>query len=182
VVCLYCDYQDDKNQTSVNMIGALLKQVIATLNESRLLPGDTISALRKHLNREKHLDLQEACRLLAETVKELKMFYVCIDALDECNVHHRRELVQSLGKISNECSRQTSLRIFFTARPHIDLTDIMKRNPRLGPLEHLSLKAQRDDIRKYVSHIIEMDDNSACMTNELRSKILDKIVDDSDGM
>jgi hypothetical protein len=182
VVCLYCDYRDDKNQTSVNMIGVLLKQVIATLNESGLLPRDTISALRQHLNRQKHVDLQEACRLLAETVKQLQKFYVCIDALDECNVHHRGELVQSLEKISNECSRQTSLRIFFTARLHIDLTDIMKRNPGLGPLEHLRLKAQPDDIRKYVSHIIEMDDNSDCMTNELRSEILDRIVDNSDGM
>ncbi|KAI5784171.1 hypothetical protein FPQ18DRAFT_298126 [Pyronema domesticum] len=50
VVCLYCDYRDDKNLTAVNMIGVLLKQVLARLNKSGLLPPDTISALREHLN------------------------------------------------------------------------------------------------------------------------------------
>jgi hypothetical protein len=51
------------------MIGMLLKQVIATLNELALLPGDTISALRMHLNKEKRVALGEACRLLGETIK-----------------------------------------------------------------------------------------------------------------
>ncbi|KAI5819510.1 hypothetical protein BZA77DRAFT_157423 [Pyronema omphalodes] len=182
VVCLYCDYEEEENQTSVNMIDVLLKQVIATLNESGSLPSDTISALRQHLNRQKHLDLPEACRLLAETVKQLQKLYVCIDALDECNVHNRRQLVQSLETISSECSPNTSIRIFFTTRPHIGFMDILKLNPRLGPVEDLELKAQPDDIRKYVSHIIDMDDNGDCMTDELRREIVDRIVENSDGM
>ncbi|KAI5810722.1 hypothetical protein BZA77DRAFT_162921, partial [Pyronema omphalodes] len=182
VVCLYCDYRDKTNQTSVNMVGVLLKQVIATLNESGSLPKDTISALRQHLNSQKNVDLQEACRLLVETVKELQKFYVCIDALDECNLQHRRQLVQSLERISGECSQQTSVRIFFTARPHIGLKDIMEHNPRLGPVEYFTLRAQREDIRKYVSHVIDIDDNGDCMTEELRGQILEKILDNSDGM
>jgi hypothetical protein len=96
------------------MIGVLLKQVIATLNGSGLLPSDTISTLRKHLNEQKHVDLEEACRLLGETVKQLQKFYVCIDALDECNEKHRGELIHSLAKISNKCSQQSLIRIFFT--------------------------------------------------------------------
>jgi hypothetical protein len=75
------------------MIGVLSKQVIATLDGSGLLPSDTISTLRKHLNEQKHVDLEEACRLLGETVKQLQKFYVCIDALDECNEKHRGELI-----------------------------------------------------------------------------------------
>jgi hypothetical protein len=92
VVCLYFDYRDhdDKNQTSVNMIGVLLKQVIATLNGSGLLPRDTISTLRKHLNDQKAVDLEEACRL---TVKQMWKLYACIDALDECNEKDRRDFI-----------------------------------------------------------------------------------------
>ncbi|KAI5812094.1 hypothetical protein BZA77DRAFT_221884, partial [Pyronema omphalodes] len=182
VVCLYCDYRDQKDQTPVNMVGVLLKQVIARLDKLGLLPPDTISTLREHLDEQKNIDLQEACRLLMETVKQIQKFYVCIDALDECNVHHRIQLVQSLEKISSEYSLQTSLRIFFTARPHIGLKDIMKYNPRLGPVEYLCLRAQSDDIRKYISYIIKKDDNGDCMTDELRRQILDRIVDNSDGM
>ncbi|KAI5785392.1 hypothetical protein FPQ18DRAFT_87085 [Pyronema domesticum] len=182
VVCLYCDYQDNKNQTPVNMIGVLLKQVIATLNESGLLPRDTISVLRKHLNKQKNIDLGEACRLLGETVKQLRKFYVCIDALDECNDEHRAEFIQSLAKLSNECGRQSSIRIFFTTRPHINWKELMKRNPGLGSLDHILLEAQLEDIRIYVSHKINIDENSDCMNDKLRSEILESIVDNSDGM
>ncbi|KAI5783107.1 hypothetical protein FPQ18DRAFT_266873, partial [Pyronema domesticum] len=90
VVGLYCDYQDNKNQTPVKVIGVLLKQVIATFNESELLPGDTISALRKHLNKDNFVDLGEASRLLGGTVKQFHKFHVRIDALDECDEGHRR--------------------------------------------------------------------------------------------
>ncbi|KAI5785379.1 hypothetical protein FPQ18DRAFT_86745 [Pyronema domesticum] len=182
VVCLYCDYQDNKNQTPVNMIGILLKQVIARLNKSGLLPPDAISTFREHLNEQKNADLGVVCRLLVETVKQLRKFYVCIDALDECNDEHRAEFIQSLAKLSNECGRQSSIRVFFTARLHINWEELTKRNPGLGSLDHIRLDAQPDDIRKYVSHAIEMDENSDCMNDKLRSEILERIVDNSDGM
>jgi hypothetical protein len=164
------------------MIGMLLKQVIATLNELALLPGDTISALRMHLNKEKRVALGEACRLLGETVKQFQKFYVCIDALDECDEGHRRKLIEPLAKISNERSQQTSIRIFFMARPHIDWKEIMKCHPGLGPLDYIRLKAHPDDIRRYVFHMIDMDENNGFMNDTLRSEILERIVDDSDGM
>jgi hypothetical protein len=164
------------------MVGVLLKQVVASLNESGSLPRDTIAALRKRLNKQQNVDLEEACRLLGETVKKLQKFYVCIDALDECNEKHRGELIQSLAKLSNECSRQTLISIFFTARPHIDWSNLMKRNPGLGSLEHIRLDAQPEDIRISVSHEIDIDENSACMNDSLRNEILDMIVDNSDGM
>ncbi|KAI5789509.1 hypothetical protein FPQ18DRAFT_411339, partial [Pyronema domesticum] len=183
VVCLYCDYRDNKIQTPANMVGVLLKQVIATLNESGLLPADTISALRKHLNKQKNIDLGEACRLLAETVKQLRKFYVCVDALDECSEKHRGEFIQSLANISNESSGQTLIRMFFTARPQINWKGlIVNRNPGLGHLDHIRLEAQPDDIRKYVAHEIDCDENSDCMNDKLRSEILERIVQNSDEM
>jgi hypothetical protein len=182
VACLYCDYRDDKNQTPVNMIGVLLKQVIARLNKSGLLPPDTISTLREHLNEQKSVDLGVACRLLGETAKQLRKFYVCIDALDECNERHRGDFIQALAKISSECSQPSLIRIFFTARPHIKWEELMKRNPGLGSLDHIRLKAQPEDIRIYVSREIDIDENGNCMNEKLRSEILDRIVDNSDGM
>ncbi|KAI5799395.1 hypothetical protein FPQ18DRAFT_301760 [Pyronema domesticum] len=182
VVCLYCDYRDDKNQTPVNMIGVLLKQVIAKLNKSGLLLPDAISTLREHLNEQKNVDLGELCRLLGDTVKQLQRFYVCIDALDECNEKDRGAFIQSLAQVTKECSRQSLVRIFFTGRPHIDWNNLIKRNPALGSLDHIRLDTQPEDIGIYVSHEIDIDENSGCMNDKLRSEILDRIVDNSDGM
>jgi hypothetical protein len=180
VACLYCDYRDDKNQTPVNMIGMLLKQVIARLNKSGLLPPDTISTLREHLNEQKSVNLGEACRLLGETVKQLRRFYVCIDVVEECNEEHRGDFIQALANISSKRSQPSIICIFFMARPHINWKDLMKRNPGLGSLDHIPLEAHLEDIRKYVSYKIDNDRNSNCMNDRLRSEILERIMDNSD--
>jgi hypothetical protein len=161
------------------MIGMLLKQVIVTLNESGFLPGDTISALRKHLNKQKSVDLGEAYRLLGETVKQLQKFYVCIDVLDECNAQHRGGFIQALAKISSECSQQSLIHIFFMVRPHIKWKELMKHNPGLGSLDNIRLEGYPEDIRTYVSHKIDNDGNSDCMNDRLRSEILERIMNNS---
>jgi hypothetical protein len=83
--------------------------------------------------------------------------------------------------VANECSQQSLIRIFFTSRPHINWKDLLKRNPGLS-LDHIRLDAQPDDIRKYVSHAIEIDEKSDCVNDKLRSKILERTVDNSDRM
>jgi hypothetical protein len=108
---------------------------------------------------------------------------VCIDALDECNEKQRKAFIESLAKLAGECSRQSLIRIFFTARPHINWKELLElRNPGLGPLDHIRLDAQPEDIRIYVSHEIDIDENSDCMNDTLRSEILNRIVHNSDGM
>ncbi|KAI5814639.1 hypothetical protein BZA77DRAFT_356429 [Pyronema omphalodes] len=182
VACLYCDYQDDKAQTTVNMIGVLLKQVITRLNKSGSLPLNTITTLREYLNEHKNVDLLEACRLLGETAKQLRRFYVCIDALDECNEEHRGDLIQALAKVERECNQRDLIRIFFTTRPHIKWPELMERNCGLGPLDYLVVEAHPDDIRKYVLHRIEKDGNSDCMDDKLKDEILERIMGTCDRM
>ncbi|KAI5806005.1 hypothetical protein BZA77DRAFT_368831 [Pyronema omphalodes] len=182
VACLYCDYQNDKIQTPVNMIGVLLKQVILELNTSRLLDADTISTLKRHLNARKGIDLEEGCRLLGETIKQLRRFYICIDALDECDERHRADFIQALAKISSNSSQPDTIRIFFTTRPHIKWEELVKRNPAIGSLDHICLKARQEDIRIYITHEIDVNQDEECMNENLRRDILDTIVANSDGM
>ncbi|KAI5810771.1 hypothetical protein BZA77DRAFT_347537 [Pyronema omphalodes] len=127
VACLYCDFQNNEIQTPENMIGVLLRQVISRLNKSRLLSAETIRTLKDHLNDQKRIDLEEGCVLLGETVKQLRKFYICIDALDECDEPHRAKLIQALATISRNCSQPDTIRIFFTTRPHIMFEELVKR-------------------------------------------------------
>jgi hypothetical protein len=164
------------------MIGMVLKQVIARLNKSGLLPPDTISTLREHLNKQKSVDLGEACRLLGETIKQLRRFYVCIDTVDECHEEHYGDFIQALANISSKCSQPSIICILFTARLHINWKDLMKCNPGLSSLDHIPLEAHPEDIRKYVSHKIDNDRNTDYMNDRLRSEILERIMDNSDRM
>ncbi|KAI5816814.1 hypothetical protein BZA77DRAFT_280313 [Pyronema omphalodes] len=185
VACVYCDYQSEDSFTPVNMIGVLLKQIILKLNNSRLLPADIISSLKGHLREQKSIGLEEGCRLMVESVKQLRNFYICIDALDECTARYRAEFIETLAKISRESGQggqQNGIHIFFTTRPHINWEELMKRNPGIGSVDHICLKAHPEDIKTYISHEIDVDDDSECMDEDLRSEILDTIVANSDGM
>ncbi|KAI5817800.1 hypothetical protein BZA77DRAFT_365727, partial [Pyronema omphalodes] len=182
VACLYCDYLNDKMQTPMDIIGVLLKQVVATLNNSGLLSEDTIRTSRQMLREEKSLDLSQACRLLGETVKQLRKFYVCIDALDECSDVHRRRFIQALSTVASECRQSTTVRVFFTTRPYIKWKRLIRDHPQLGSLDHIYLKAHPEDIRRYVSHEIDIDEDPDCMNEKLRTEILDTVVANSDEM
>lgn len=64
----------------------------------------------------------------------------------------------------------------------MDWNDIMNRHPGLGHLAYILVKAQPEDIRRYVSHMTDMDKNKGCMNDILRSEILERIVDNAAGM
>jgi hypothetical protein len=181
VAYLYCDYRDEKNQTAINMIGALLKQVLSTLSESKSIPQDVFSLLQERWDKEKSFELDEVQQLLAKTVRRLSKVYICVDALDECKAENRSTLLQSLATVAKECGQECWFRIFTTGRLHVKLADYVRQYPGLGNLSHIILEANSDDIRRYVEHAIQCDDNE-CMNDTLKAEILERIVNTSDKM
>jgi hypothetical protein len=113
---------------------------------------------------------------------QFRKFYVCIDALDECKAEHRGKLLQSLAGVLKQCGQGCSASLFATGRLHVNWVENVQRHPGLGSLVHIYLEASRDDIRKYVTHAIDMDDNNDCMNDVLKTEILETIVNNSDKM
>ncbi|KAI5807806.1 hypothetical protein BZA77DRAFT_391973 [Pyronema omphalodes] len=182
VAFLYCDYQNDEIQTPVNMVGVLLNQVIAKLNDSGFLPPDTMDKLKQHLNEHKNFGLAEVCELFRKAVKQLRTFYICIDALDECKEETREDFIHALADIANECSQSRPIRIFFTTRPNIRWQELMERNSGLGSLDHFVVQAHLEDVRKYILHQIGRDGNPKCMNDRLKDEILERITETCDRM
>lgn len=184
VAYLYCDYRDQLDQTPVNMIGALLKQAISTLNESYSLPEELVEALRKRQKKRggEQLNLKESHDFLVKAVKQFEKFYICLDALDECNTKHCANLLESLANVTKESSQECEIRLFVTGRPHLGWEDYIRRHPSLGAPVHICLEANQDDIRKFIAHEIEVDDNEDCMNDTLKNEIVERIVKNSDRM
>lgn len=118
--------------------------------------------------------------MLAKTVRRLSNVYLCVDALDECKAQNRSTLLQYLAMIAKDCGQECSFRIFTTGRLHVKLEDYVRQYPDLGNLTHILLEANSDDIRRYVEHAIECDDNHDCMNDTLKAEILERIVNTSD--
>lgn len=176
VLFLYCDYRDERQQTQVNLIGALLKQAIC-LN---LATSDAIiEGLPKMKQENKVLKADAASKFLIEALLCFTKIYICIDALDECQVD-RASFLRALREIIQHTELQKRLRIFLTGRSqvaHHVVKQIVGRS-----FCTVTLEASEEDILKYVRDQIESDDGGMDMSDEFTNEIINTILSTSDGM
>ena len=67
---------------------------------------------------QKELELEDACRMLSDSVQSFNRTYICIDTLDECKDEYRRVFLQSLGQVSK--ASKNAVKLFLTGRPHVE--------------------------------------------------------------
>ena len=172
VAYIYGDYRDQRNQTIVNIIGSLLKQLL-TIDISNVLDA-VISVLEKEGKRlEKHHILQ----MVKFAVPQLNgPSFLCIDALDELEPRVRHELLKVLQ------SEFGPSRIFITGRPHIrsEVNSVFQAHQH----DPIHITADLGDVRAYLTHEIELDMevNPEDMNEQLKEDILKAIINQAKGM
>ena len=162
----YCDYQTQRDQSAVNMIGGLLRRIA--------LGGvGIVSEIQKAFEESKKgggegLRLPEMRELFVKTIGSLERVYICVDAMDELLPQHRSEFLRTLQQIIQEAP---NARLFLTGRPHIR-----------GELDkHLTKEAytihiipDKGDIARYLTRKIDDDDDRDpdLMTENLKNDIM----------
>jgi len=163
VVGLYCDFLAQHEQSTTNILGAILKQLVSRGG----IPGYIREAFQK-AKREfggRGLRLPDMVEILKKTITSLERMYICIDALDELVPKHRRELLRSLKEIIRASS---NMRVLLTGRPHIDdeIVECFDKAVRI-PIVPI-----QDDIRSYLQMRIDVDTTPKAMDAELRADIM----------
>ena len=97
VAGLYYDFFAQQEQTTANMIGAILKQLIGRAD----IPEYLREAFRKEFA-GRGLRVPDLMGLLRRAIASLPPVFICIDALDECLPKYLPELVESLRDIVRE--------------------------------------------------------------------------------
>jgi len=173
VVYIYCDYGDQTNQTLVNILGSLLRQLLVT---STFVP-EAITTLLE--SRKKHGQIVEVGDI-SEMLKALLLQrnncnFLCLDALDELEPHTRFALLKALH------TDFSTIRIFLTGRPHIqpEVDGALQTK-----LDAMHITADGGDIRGYLTHEIEkdMNINPGDMNDQLKEEILEAITRKAGGM
>ena len=114
VACFYFDFAARNEQSPVNMLGSLLRQLVSGRGE---IPEEVTRNFRKEKMVIGGRGLQVSGILsMFQTIAAAKRTFICVDALDECVPQHRRIVLESLGQIL-QGSRYT--RVFMTGRPHV---------------------------------------------------------------
>ena len=145
------------------MLGSMLKQLVRRGG----IPEQIRKAFQK-ANREfggRGLLLSDMIDILKTTITSLPRLFVCIDALDECTLKHRRDLLGSLREI---VAASPNIRVFLTGRPHIE-QEIVKC---FTQLVRLPLSPTPSDIRSYLEMRLDRDDDPDAMDDKLRADII----------
>jgi len=168
VAGLYCDFLSQQDQTTTNIMGALLKQLVNRGGIPDHLREAFQKAKKEFGGRAPRLtDLMGMLKIL---IASLPRVFICIDALDECLPKYVPEILESLRDIVQESPRT---RIFLTGRPHVR-EDVQRY---FSAAVVIPISPNRGDIRNYVEMRLDRDSEPEAMSNDLRVDIVRVILE-----
>jgi len=176
VLFLYCDYQSQKDQSVVNMIGSLVRQ--ATLRVQRI-PNEIKSAFdESKLEGGDGLPLLDMVKLFVKVSGYMEVVYLCVDAVDEVVPHHRLEFLRALREIVEDAP---NVRLFLTGRPYIR-AELDKHITKKACAIHVM--ADQGDITRYLSQKMDDDDEQdpGLMTEDLKNNIMETMLEKASEM
>ena len=162
VAWLYFDCLAQREQTAINIMGAILKQLVGR----REIPTD----IREAFQEGRRPLLPDLVRMLRIAIASLPRVFICIDALDECLPKDLPNLLESLRDTVRE---SPTIRIFLTGRPHVKEL-VQKYSTKVVAIP---ISPNGDDIRNYVEMKLDRDDQPEAMNKYLRADIVDMILD-----
>jgi len=167
VACFYFDSSAQKEQSATSVLGALLKQVVSSLEQ---IPQEITDAFRRHKKFIGGRDLQlfEIVKMLGN-VSSAQRTFLCLDALDECAGPDHAKVLLSLKDII-EMSPTT--RVFLTGRPYIG-DEVEKHFPEGTAL--VSVTPPTGDIIRYIRAKLAESTTSGEMDLKLEEEIVKTI-------
>ena len=164
MVYLYCDYLTYKERFAIDLIALLLKQALAGLGRipervSRKFEGSEVPGS----DRMRPL-LPDIVDMLSTVLASFERVFICIDALDEFPPLQRPDFLRSLA----ELTRLSETRLFLTGRPQIQ-----HDKKYLGEgTQTISITTREEELKAYITHRLDQDQNSAEMNTELKAEIM----------
>ena len=165
VACLYCDYRDQEDQMPTNMIGSLLKQFVAGLQE---VPKDINEAFQTAKGQlgGRALQLPKITDLLPKALALYERAFIFIDALDELRVEHRIEFIRCLRRI---IQGSPNIRIFITGRAHVQPELIRNLTESFSII---SVHPKDEDFKVYLTMRLDADPDPDAIDDDLKHEIL----------
>ena len=168
VIGLYCDFLSQQEQTTTNIMGALLKQLVGRGG----IPDHLRAAFQKGKMEfgGRGPRLADLIGMLKTVIASLPQVFICLDALDECLPKRVPEVLESLRDILRE---SPGTRIFLTGRSHVK-EDVQRYFPEVVVIP---INPNRNDIGNYVKMRLDRDSEPEAMSNDLRVDIVRVILE-----
>ena len=176
VLFLHCDYQTQKDQSAVNIIGSLLSQIASGATE---IPSEIQRSFEMKKKGRQALRLPDMLKLLVRAVSSIERVYICLDAMDELLPGNRSELLRALREIIRDAP---NIRLFLTGRPYIrgELDKYLTKGAYT-----IHIAADQEDIATYVSRKMEDDEDDGdpgLMPDNLKNDIMKIMLEKASAM
>ena len=163
VTCFYFDFATRGEQSAINILGSLLKQLVRRFNP-------ILDVIIQEFQNQKMVIGGRGPRIpgilnMFQAIATTMRTFVCIDALDECAPEHRVVVLDSLGQILRE---SPNTRIFMTGRPHI--RSEIERRVGAGAI-FISIEPKEDDVLRYLRERLSNDTTPGVMNSALEGEI-----------
>ena len=167
VVCFYFDFASRSEQSPVNMLGSLLKQVVSGQKE---IPKAIVEEFQKEKSAIGGRGLQIGGILnMFQTITATGRIFLCVDALDECVPEHRMMVLESLGQILRGSA---NTRLLMTGRPHVR-SEVERELG--GAAAFVFIRATEDGIRRFLREKLRKDTIPNVMSSGLEEDIMKSI-------
>ena len=162
VACFYFDFAARSEQSPVNMLGSLLRQLVSGQED---IPEAIVKDFRKEKRSIGGRGIQVPGILkMFQKIAATRRTFICVDALDECVPEHRMVILESLGQMLQE---SPNTRLIMTGRPHVRseverelggaATFLFIRATEDGVLRFLREKLRKDTIPNMMGSTLEGD-------------------------
>ena len=164
VVCFYFDFAARNEQSPVNMLGSLLRQLVSGLEK---IPEVVVEGFRKRKKGIGGRGLQVSGILkMFQTIAVTRRMFICVDALDECVPEHRMVVLESLRQI---LQGSPNTRLFMTGRPQVQ-SEVEKRLD--GAAAFISIQPTEDGVVRYLRDKLRNDTTPEIMSSALEAEIM----------
>ena len=167
VACFYFDFAARNEQSSGNMLGSLLRQLVSG-------PGGVPEVIARDFRKEKMsiggrgLQVSAILRMF-QTIAATRRIFICIDALDECVPEHRMVVLESLGLI---LQGSPSTRLFMTGRPHVR-SEVEREFDRAAAF--MFIRVTEDGVLRFLHEKLKKDTIPHMMSSTLEEDIMKSI-------
>ena len=167
VACFYFDFASRNEQSPVNMLGSLLRQLVTGQGE---IPETIVQDFRKEKMSIGGRGLQVSGILkMFQTIAAARRTFICVDALDECVPEYRMVVLESLGQM---LQGSPNTRLFITGRPHV--RGEVERELG-GAATFVSIRATEDGVLIFLREKLRKDTIPNLMTSTLEGDIMRSI-------
>ena len=169
VICFYFDFAARNEQSPVNMLGSLLRQLVSGLEE---IPEVVVQSFRdqKKVIGGRGLQIPGVLKMF-QTITATKRTFICVDALDECVPEHRTVVLESLRQVLRG---SPNTRIFVTGRPHVRGEVVRKLDGTAG---FVFIQPTEDDVIRFLREKLQKDATPNLMSSTLLESIMKNILE-----